>query len=282
MGQFLRAVLIVGSCLAAVNAHARLNLPQTTLRITVDARTAALLQNPGAQLPSGAEAGLLAALPEDLRNACADVVERWGNAAGGSQQWSVRLLYAGQGSAWLAFRCGSRLPQFARFYDERLAAFHAASRALQFLAFDRDSNSDPQLYHVFFWRPLAVPGRQLPAFRLALPPGNPCCTAASAAAGPIAVAIASEERLLICNDAGGRPAEALSLVTQSDVIEQDNKAGDTRTIYNATTRVQRAMDRNVLVIAVDFREEINGRPERQGTLRYAWNPAAGRFEKLSD
>ncbi len=277
-GALWRALCLLAWYLAAVQAQARLNLPNSNAEITVDAQTAAQVAKSASALSAGVQRELSAALPQPWRDACPDLVERWGTKAGGSAQWDVRSLYAGGGNVWLAFRCGSRLPEYSGHYDERLAVLRAGSRVLQFLAFDRDSDNDPQLYHVSFSRVLAVSGgRQLPAFRVFLPADNPCCTV-SANAGPTAVAISSEERLVIYNDSA-RPAEALSLVTHRDVTEQDNKAGDTRTIYNVATRVERSAGRNIVVIAADFSEQVNGEVDRKGTIRYAWNPASGKFDQ---
>jgi len=251
--------------------------------VTIAARTYfGSPQKPGG-FPASLERVLVANLPRDFHQACQEIIGSWGADVAGTAQWQVRLLFQQPKQVWLAFRCGSRVPDNAKYYDERLAVFRLDTASLKFFSFGSDAENDSNLYHVEFAELLPLDGHEGIAFRVASSNDNPCC------AGPEAIA---EERLVVYADTPQGPREVLSVVTRREHASHDDVDGDIQTVYRAEARFERDARDRTTAVTLAFREEIiefapdaaqptiKRRSERAGTLRYRWNPGAVRFDEV--
>lgn len=273
---------LCGSILfAGIPLDARLNLPQRARTVRLPEAMlpavqgyfarAALPAQPGS-LPPVLEQLLLESLPRDLRGACPQFVDNWGAVAKGSAEWRIRLLAQQPGVVWLAFRCGSRWPDYRHYYDERLAVLHPQVGLLEFFAHGQEAENDFDLYRIEFSERLALAGgAEAVVFRVTQSTDNPCCD------GPTA---SRQERLVFYVAAPQGIAEALSLLVLKEDFDHDDETGDTVRVYQAEASPVHDAKGRVIGFRSGFRETVNGELRRSGTLRYRWNPTTLRFEEV--
>lgn len=288
-GLGVSVFLVLAWGLPSAPAEARLNLPQVRQSTKLSAAAATALRDyfaksPGAGLLSGEPQNLLVnSLPENLQGACADVVGFWGDNVASTAYWRVGVLEQAGRRVWLAFRCGSRLQDFVRAYDERLALLRLDVATLELLPLGPDAGNDSTLYQLEFAERLALKGVEGFAFRVKTG-DNPCCD------GPES---RSQERLMVFADTPHGAVESLAVVTaRDDSSHCDDPEVDTETTYRAELKFERDSNNFVTTTQATFRETLkettweNGKSESRivkrgaGTVRYRWNPATLRFEEL--
>ena len=277
--------------LLAAPAEARLNLPQSKQVIAlpgnlVGSIRASLDPSPTGPMAFAAplQADLLRALPQDFRAACPSVIESWGDIARGTDEWRVRVLVRQADQVWLAFRCASRAPEYAKDYDERPALLRLATGKLEFLPFGADAENDSTLYHVEFSEFLLLEGAPAVALKVTEPAANPCCD------GP---ELRSGETWRVFADSPHGVAELLSVTTaRDDSSSNDDPEVDSETTYRAQVTLVRDAQNRGSEVTVTFREEVKdityegekANPhtvsQRSGTLRYRWLPASLHFEEI--
>ncbi len=269
---FLSALLLVST-----RAEARLNLPQRALVVTLRKEAAAAVRDYFARAGADRELTppiqelILDSLPRDLQGACAGLMESWGNTLSGTEVWRVHVLSQQPKQVWLGFRCGTRFPDWLQYYDERLAALRLDAATLEFLPLGPDSEGDADLYHLEFVEPLALEGGEASVFRVTVDSDNPCC------GGPTQV---SEEKLMVFVESPHGSNEALSVLTRRKEDDHDDVEGDTETVYRARASFEPDTKGWVTSVVATFREEVNGKLQRSGTLRYRWDPASRKFEAV--
>jgi hypothetical protein len=227
---------------------------------------------------------LLSALPQDFRAACAAMIENWGEIASGTDEWTARVLVRQADQVWLAFRCGSRAPEYEKDYDERPALLRLETGKLEFFPLGADAENDSTLYHIEFSEFLPLDGAQGVAFNVTEPAGNPCCDGPESRSG---------ESWRVFADSPHGVAELLSVTTaRDDSSHSDDPEIDSETTYRAQITVDRDAQNRVREIVATFREEAKditwdgakANPhtvsQRSGTLRYRWNPAPPHFEEI--
>jgi len=276
--------------LLAAPVEARLNLPQSKQVVTLPANLvrsirASLEPSPTAAvaLPVPTQADLLSALPQDFRGACAAMIENWGEIAKGTAEWHARVLVRQADQVWLAFRCGSRAPEYEKDYDERPALMRLETGKLEFFPLGSDADNDSTLYHLEFSEFLPLEGAQGVAFKVTEPAGNPCCDGPESRSG---------ESWRVFADSPHGVRELLSVTTaRDDSSHCDEPEVDSETTYRAQIALDRDAQKLVREVAATFREEVKditwdgakANPhtvsERSGTLRYRWNPASLLFEE---
>jgi hypothetical protein len=261
----------------ALPAEARWNLPQRAQVVPLRKGTEVVARAffarrvpPEHGLPREIEQLLLDSLPRDFRDACRKVVENWGAVALGSAEWRIRLLQQQSERVWLAFRCGSRWPDYRLYYDERLARLELASATLHFLPHGPDRGNSPELYHVDFEQRLPLVSASALVFRVVESTDNPCCD------GPRAW---RQERLLVYLDDARSTGELVAVVLHREEFSHDEQGGDTERVYRAHVLFQETPDGTFSSILVGFREDVNGKRERSGSFVLHWNPATSRFEE---
>jgi hypothetical protein len=280
-------LLVAVFALVTPCAAARVHLPQLRQVVTLPAETAHALQTalgpaaPTPEFPAPAEELLLKALPEDFHASCGAMIEHWGEIARDSAEWKARALHREADRVWLAFRCGSRAPEYTKDYDERPALLRLDSGKLEFFPLAPDADNDSTLYHLDFAENVPLQGARGIAFRVNEPAENPCCGGPESRSG---------ERWMVFAETAHGVAELLSLVTaRDDASHCDDPEVDTETTYRAEVKFERdSSDRIVAVTAtfqeetMEFSEEI-AKPRtvdrRTGTLRYRWDPARFQFEE---
>lgn len=265
-----------------------MNLPQSRLAVIFGESAARVAreyftpQSGPADLPPPLEKLLVSSLPANFQSACAEIVAGWGSEAG-SQVWTVRLLTAGAGQAWLAFRCGSNRLDMSQYSDERLGVLSLDTGKLEFLALGEDAENDTMLYHAEFAERLNLEVGEAVAFRIARSNDNPCC------GGPEAI---SEEKLMLFAASPKGIREVFSFVTSRQHDSHDDVDGDTQTTSNTEVHFERDSHGRVTSIVGTFREEekdvtwngaapkYHSRAQRTATLHYRWNPTRFRFEEV--
>ena len=287
-----RALMLFAAILmAALQAQARLNLPQTQQVVTVpDDVVRMVLINLGPttgaapDLQPSVQELLLSILPKNFRGACSEMIEPWGEIAKGTDEWRVRVLLQQSGQVWLAFRCGSHAPDYDKYYDERLALLRLDAVRLELFPLGPDAENDSTLYHLEFAEILPLDGAQGVAFKVTQPGENPGCD------GP---EFRSGERLVVLTETPRGITESLSVVTaKDDSSHSDDPDVDSETTYRAEVKFDRDSHNLVTAATATFHEEVkditweNGKAEphtvsqRTGTLRYRWNPALLQFEEV--
>jgi hypothetical protein len=276
--------------LLAAPVQARLNLPQSKQVVTLPGNLvrsirASLEPSPTAAvaLPVPTQADLLSALPQDLRGACPSMIENWGEIAKGTAEGHARVLVRQADQVWLAFRCGSRAPEYEKDYDERPALMRLETGKLEFFPLGSDADNDSTLYHLEFSEFLPLEGAQGVAFKVTEPAGNPCCDGPESRSG---------ESWRVFADSPHGVRELLSVTTaRDDSSHCDEPEVDSETTYRAQIALDRDAQKLVREVAATFREEVKditwdgakANPhtvsERSGTLRYRWNPASLLFEE---
>jgi len=270
--------VLCGSILVPL-VEARLNLPQRAQSVRLPEAAAlsvrAYFGRPAAVehgLPPQLEQLLVDALPRDVRGACREMVENWGETAKGTEEWRVRLLQQQANRVWLVFRCGSRWPDYREYYDERLGVLRLEVATLELVPLGPDSDNDADLYRLAFVEAVPLEGTEAGALRVTQSSDNPCCD------GPTQ---SHRERLVLLADSPQGVGEVFSVIIRREELEHDDEAGDTETIYRAEVSYERNPDGQVSAVIVSFREEVNREPRRSGTLRYRWNPTVFRFEEMN-
>lgn len=222
---------------------------------------------PPGPMPPQVNQILLRSAPSDLRSACAAMVDSWGAFARGSSRITVRILGIADGNAWLAYRCDSRLPQFAGNYSERLAAFNASRGIIQFLDLAAPEDTRATLYHVGLATTLKlVQAENSAAFEVfAVEPGPLAATAVRA----------SENRYVIVANSPSATKVALSLVTartRPGSISRDPALGDSSQ-YRAQPRFDHDIDGHLTFVTVYHRDSTLAATPHFGLTRYAWDAA---------
>lgn len=277
--------------LLAAPAQARLNLPQSKQVVTlpgnlIQSIRANLSPSSAAavELPAPIQTDLLSALPQDFRGACSAMTEHWGEIAKSTAEWRARVLVRQVDQVWLAFRCGSRAPEYVNDYDERPALLRLDAGKLEFFPLGSDAENDSTLYHLEFSELLPLEGALGVALKVSEPAGNPCCDGPESRSG---------ERWMVFADSPHGVAELLSVTTaRDDSSHSDDPEVDSETTYRAQITLNRDAQKLVREVAATFREEVNdiawggakANPhtvsERSGTLRYRWNPASLLFDEV--
>ena len=277
--------------LLAAPAQARLNLLQSKQVVTLPANLvrsirASLEASPTAPVVFAVpiQTDLLRALPQDLREACSALLENWGDIAKGTDEWRARVLVRQADQVWLAFRCGSREPEYVNDYDERPALLRLETGKLEFFPLGSDADNDSTLYHLEFSELLHLDGAQGVAFKVTEPAGNPCCDGPESRSG---------ESWRVFAETPHGVLELLSVTTaKDDSSHSDDPEVDSETTYRAQITLDRDAQNRVKEVAATFREEVKditwegdkANPhtvsERSGTLRYRWNPSHLKFEEV--
>ena len=283
---FLAAPLL----LTALPAQAQLGLPQSKQVVTLSGnllRTIRPHLGPSiataGELPAPIQVDLVNALPQDFRGACSAMIEHWGTIANGTAEWRVRVLVQQADQAWLAFRCGSRAPEYVDDYDERPAVLRLAAGKLEFFALGADAVNDSTLYHLQLAELVPLEGAQGVPFKVTEPAGNPCCDGPESRSGA---------RWMVFAETPRGVAELLSVVTaRDDASHSDDPEIDSETTYRAELKFERDSSQRITAVTATFREEVKditwdgakAKPQivsqRSGTLRYRWNPISLLFEE---
>ncbi len=212
-------------------------------------------------------------------------MENWGDIARGTDEWQARVLVRRADQVWLAFRCGSRAPEYEKVYDERPALLRLDTRKLEFFPLGSDADNDSTLYHLEFSELLPLEGAQGVAFEVTEPAGNPCCDGPESRSG-------ESWRVFAETPHGVR--ELLSVTTaRDDSSHSDDPEVDSETTYRAQITLDRNAQKLVRQVTATFREEVKditwegakANPHtvsaRSGTLRYRWNADSLKFEKIN-
>ncbi len=285
-------IFFLTCCIWTHTAEARLNLPQVrqVIQLGDDAKAAAQdyfsrqLPHDGAELPASLQASLLRSLPENLASTCGILLEEWAGERGQSSSfWRVRLLHHQSHRVWLALRCGSRLQDMARYYDERLALLHLNTSSLELLPLGPDTEDDEGVYSLQFSKRLVLKNAEGFSFHVGIG-NNPCCD------GPES---RSQERLIVFADTAHGTFESLSVITaRDDSSHSDDPEIDTETTYRADVNFEHDSNSFVTAASAAFHETVkditweSGKArahtasERSGTLRFRWNPTIFKFEKI--
>jgi len=277
--------------LAAPLAEARLNLLQSKQVVTLPGNLVGSIRASLEPSPIGpvvfaapVQADLLRAVPQDFRAACPSLIESWGDIAGGTDEWRVRVLVRQADQLWLSFRCGSRAPEYEKDYDERPALLRLATGKLEFLPLGSDAENDSTLYHVEFSELLSLEGAQGVALRVTEPAGNPCCDGPESRSG---------ETWRVFADSPHGVLYLLSVTTaRDDSSHSDDPEVDSETTYRAQITLDHDAQNRGREVAASFHEEVKdityegekANPhtvsQRSGTLRYRWIPASLHFEEI--
>ena len=231
---------------------------------------------------------LLRNAPEELRTACAGMVDSWGSRARGSDRVTVWILALANGSAWTTYRCDSRLPQFANIYSERLALFSATRGTIQFIDLAAADDTRATLYHVGLAETLKLLGADNSAsFEVFAVNLNPLAgsanysstsrlTADSGASNP---RVSSENRLAIVANSASATKVALMLVTarvRPGVNNRETSPADSAE-YRAQPRFDHDLAGHLTFVSVYHRDSPPGARPHFGLTRYAWDAATLTF-----
>lgn len=280
-------LLCVALCPGAV--WARINLPQTDARVQLNDATAEtardFFQSAGGTeaLPAPLQQLLIESLPPVLAPACRELTQHWGTEALGTDFWTVRSLHRGAGKAWLAFRCGSHLPVYAKSYDERLALLDWSTGSLAFVPLGPDAENDSGLYHLEFARALPVPNGNASAFRVTIDNDNPCCDGGERV---------HEERFVALVFSPGGACQVLSVVTAEDTYVHDDEVGDSEIHYKVELEFGTDSEGRAVSVTARYRQEtrdynLEGHLRQQqpaprtGKEVFRWDAASGGFAKVS-
>jgi len=285
-------IFLLTCCIWTHPAEARLNLPQVhqVVQLGDDAKAAAKdyfsrqLPQERAELPATLQASLLGSLSENFTSACGTLLEAWAGERGQSSSfWRVRLLNHQGDRVWLALRCGSRLQDMARYYDERLALLHLNTSSLELLPLGPDTEDDEGVYSLQFSKRLALKNAEGFSFHVGIS-NNPCCD------GPES---RSQERLIVFADTPHGTFESLSVITaRDDSSHSDDPEIDIETTYRARVNFEHDSNSFITAASAAFRETVkditweSGKArahtasDRSGTLRFRWNATTFRFIKI--
>jgi hypothetical protein len=217
---------------------------------------------------------LLRNAPPDLAASCAAMVDALGDGARGSSRVTARILGVADGNAWIAYRCDSRLPQFAYDYSERLAGFNSSRGTIQFLDLAAPQDPPATLYHVGFSTTLKLIGAENSAafevFAVEPAPRNSTDNHA---------ARSSENRYVIVANSPSATRVALTLVTartRADAVNRDSALGDSSE-YRAMPRFEHDIDGHLTFVDVYHRDSTVVAKPHFGLARYAWSEATLTF-----
>jgi len=285
LAAFLRdtiaTVLIATMSIAAVAAAATVNLPQSSQTVApapADARRLSAYFPPpyhSGPLPPAVEEILLRSAPAELHAGCAAMVDSWGDSARGSSRVSLRILAVANGNAWLAYRCDSRLPQFEKYYSERLAAFTSARGTIQFLSLSANEDTRATLYHVGFAETLKLRGAEnSAAFVVFADSADPFDREANHDSGNRF----SENRFVVVANTAAAARPVLALVTARKRPGANDRDPSNGGEYRAVLRFDHDLTGHLTAIGAYHREQPRGAPPRFGITRYVWNAATLGFD----
>ena len=303
----LAATALIAALAPATRAvPATVNLVQSNQVVApapADARRLSTYFSPPYQagpLPPAVEEILLRNAPADLRAQCATMVASWGATARGSSRVSLRILGVADGSAWVTYRCGSRLPQFDGNYSERLAAFNSTRGTIQFLDLKANEDTAATLYHVGLAATLKLHGAENSAsfvvFAVSFNPARGSTSREASAAAPQRDASAqdsagrdhagydgpAENRLVVIANSAGATKPVLSLVTarkRPGARIGDTADGNASDVdeYRAGLRYEHDLAGYLTAVGAYYRDAPPGAHPRFGVVRYVWNPATLTF-----
>jgi hypothetical protein len=274
--------------LAASAVAATVNLAQSDQAVApapTDARRLATYFSPPYQagpLPSAVDEILARSAPAELRAGCAAMVDSWGPAARGSSRVSIRILAIAGSSAWVAYRCDSRIPQFEGNYSERLAVFNSARRMIQFLDLEAKEDTAATLYHVGLATTLKLRGAENSDAFVVFAVGSSPSQERSASRDRAAPEGQAENRyVVIANSAiAAKPVLALETARQRPGVSVGDTAGSDSSNsdeYRAALRFDHDLTGHLTAIEAYYRAAPPGARSRFGVLRYVWNPASFTF-----
>lgn len=261
-------------------AEARLNLPQLSQTVTLPAATQQQLR--AAYRPTGrapmlaspvVQRLLIAGLPAELRNACAEVVNGWGDLARGTGRWEIRGLHFERDGArllhFLAFQCGSTLEDYKMALDERLAVLELDPTAarLRFFPFAEDCANCSELYQVDYSGMFPLERGRLLALQVSSTTENPCCD------GPH-----RESRDTLLYLALPEVEPVLTLELQHTRLDHADVEGDQR--EDCHTKIDYATDAqdHPTEITATTTCYVNAKPQPPETRRYRWDATRRRWE----
>ena len=262
-------------------AQSRLQLPQVDSEALLPAAESRVLADElgrgkiadALARSAAAEQALVRALPSDFRDACRVIVNQWGTMAEGTARWSVRLLHrtttADRSQFVLAFRCGSNLLDYAKYFDERPAVLtvESAKARLRLIPVDKPCADCSDLYRIEISQVFAVEGGALLELKATSTNDNP-------ALGVIDTHRA--ERLLYILLPEAR--SALMIVRAAEFVSHDDVEGDTETTCRIGMSYQRDAASRLTAIIADGLCDADDAGRRPGTHRYRWNAATRRLE----
>ncbi len=299
----LMALIVLVAALApgARAVAATVNLAQSDQAVApapADARRLATYFSPPYQagpLPSAVDEVLARSAPAELRAGCAAMVDSWGTAARGTSRVSLRILAVAGGSAWLAYRCDSRMAPFDNDYSERLAVFTAARGTIQFLNLKAIEDTGATLYHVGFAKTLRLRGAEnSAAFEVFAVGSSPSAGSASrnaeerlsqngsASQDRSAADGQAENRFVVIANSATATKPVLALVTarkrpgapNGDTAGADVSNSDE---YRAALRFDHDLTGHLTAVVAYARNNPTGERSSFGVIRYAWNPATFTF-----
>jgi hypothetical protein len=279
------SICIVALWLIALvpDASARANLPQPDHRIPISGQVRDSLAVSLAEadtgragaLPSGVEKLLIDLLPEAFRMACGEMVEHWGTIAEGTARWWVRELYRLQEAESLtllvAYRCGSTWPDYAQFYDERLAVLtlEPSGDRLRLVPVAEDCSNCSDLYHLELSQTFPLPQGRLVELVATNSSDNPCCD------GPTAWNV--ERRLLLLLP---ETELALSLERVREDYYHDDVEGDTEVTCTSQIDYRRDPTGCLTEVLSETTCQDDGEPAAGRSAHYRWNAGSRRFEAV--
>jgi hypothetical protein len=277
--------LLAASYSVSIAFAAVVNLTQSDQVITpvpADARRLATYFSPPyhtGPIPPAIKEILLRNTPPEFRAGCAAMVDSLGNAARGSSRVSIRILAVAESSAWLGWRCDSRVGRFDSAYSEQLAIFSASRATIQFFDLKAPQDTGVTFYHVSFAETLKLRNAGgSAAFELfAVGPGVPATGLSRKA----------ENRFVVIADSATAAKMALALVTARErpgAPSGGTAGGSTLNSddeYRAAMRFEHDLTGNVTAINVFYRDQAVVPRPRFGNLRYVWNPAAFAFTEAA-
>ena len=218
---------------------------------------------------------LLRSAPPELHRACAAMVDSWGGEARGSARVTVRIIGVAGGNAWVAYRCDSRLPQFANQYSERLAIFSAHRGAIQFIDLAAPDDTGATLYHVALANVVKLLGAESSAaFEIFAVNSAPRRGGASDGHD-------AENRYVIVANSAAMTKIALSLVTRRVRPTANDRAvtGDGDDVQaQAGLRFGHDLAGHLTAVNVYHHDRSTGLESHYGLTHYEWNRANLTFE----
>jgi hypothetical protein len=286
-------VILAALYLAASTVAATVNLAQSDQAVApapADARRLAAYFSPPYQagpLPVADEI-LARSAPAELRIGCAAMVDSWGRSARGSSRVSIRILAVAGGSAWIAYRCDSRIPQFEGNYSERLAAFNSARRLIEFLDLKANEDTAATLYHIGLATTLKLRGAENSAAFVVFAVGSSPLQERSASRDSAAPQGQAENRYVVVANSATAARPVLVLVTArrrrgasvgGDAAGTEPTGADSSNSdeYRAALRFDHDLSGHLTAIEAYYRAAPPGARSRFGVLRYVWNPARFTF-----
>ncbi len=268
------AIALFATFAAAASAAATASFGQSNQVVApapADARRLATYFSPPYQagpMPLAVEEILLRDSPADLRAGCAATVDRFGPAARGSSRVAMRIMAVAGGSAWVTYRCSSRLAEFDGLYSERLAVFNSTRRVIQFLDLRTAEDTPDTLYHVGLSETVKMRGAENSAsFELfAMSPGH------DRASPPRR----TENRFVVIANSPTRAGTALSVVTgrqRPATATDDGSGAPPASAYRAAIRFDHDLTGHLTAVVAYYRDA----GARSSATRYVWIPAALRF-----